>query len=802
MAVNPSVTVGFRDGQLRPSINLAEEICLKIGVATDGPYNVPLRCSSLNSVLRFRHGPVVRSAAPHVDYSGVCYVMRCKASINGSIGSATKTPGPNVVASAGSLSLSLMSYSLHTQVADGAALDVSTGWVKPGAPMRMKITVGAGAVAHTQTVTYINSAGDTVSEDVAVTAAGSFYTTGDVAQVIRVVTNVDPQGTCDYDCVFTSPADRYNMRLECVTGGVLGVTGGTTPVCRLSLDGGVTYGRNFSLASDGVKEILTYAGGLTAQATGQKATVSAGSISQVNYGAIRVAGATTPGDIVYNLKVSGVTVTHVVGAGDATRSIAVVGTAITVTPARTGGVVDGTETANAIVTALLADAGAAALVTPVAVGAGTGLLAAAASAGAANGGLTVTERVEGVRFRVVNGGASQSRSVSVSGKDVTFYVDTDANGAQTTTASTAETAIMANSSAAALLLVDATGTGATIVGALGSWLTLAPSVATGDYWTWTTTPPKWSNADLAESIAALLRNERALSAFSVAHIVGESTDTDNVTMAGFVTSAASTKRQYKTVVAEGTYMGSTAETTWANTLKSDFATKSPYVGLCAGEVNTVNSAYGTVDRMNCATPYVARLMICPISELPSHVDCVTILGTKNALDGTIVRSNDGDMPLWQTEDTLADLNLNNFVTLRTHPGRTGIYVRQGLQFTTDGSSFTFVTNRRIANVAAALAYDEGLRFLNDNLLIDPVTGELAELECQKLEAQIGGRLRKKLVGSDRGRQHCSAVSFTVARGENFGGPGGTGNVTGSVNIVPRVPITSFSIDVGFDPVTL
>ena len=204
------------------------------------------------------------------------------------------------------------------------------------------------------------------------------------------------------------------------------------------------------------------------------------------------------------------------------------------------------------------------MVTPVAVGAGTGLLAAAASAGAANGGLTVTERVEGVRFRVVNGGASQTRSISVSGKDVTFYVDTDANGAQTTTASTAETAIMANSSAAALLLVDATGTGATIVGALGSWLTLAPSVATGDYWTWTTTPPKWSNADLAESIAALLRNESALSAFSVAHIVGESTDTDNVTMAGFVTSAASQKRQYKTVVAEGTYMGSTAETTWAS----------------------------------------------------------------------------------------------------------------------------------------------------------------------------------------------------------------------------------------------
>lgn len=797
MAVNPSVTVGFRDGQIRPSINLAEEICLKIGVATDGPYNVPLRCSSLTSALRFRHGPLVRSAAPHVDYSGVCYMMRCRASTNGAIGSATKTPGADVVASAGSLSLSLMSYSLHTQVADGAALDVSTGWVRPGAPMRMRITVGAGGVAHTQTVTYINSAGDTVSEAVSASGAGTFYTTGDVAQVIRVVTNVDPEGVCDYDCVFTSPADRYNMRFACVTGGVLGVTGGTTPVCKLSLDGGVTYGRNFSLASTGILEILSYAGGLTAQATGQKATFAAGSISQVNYGAIRVAGATTPGDIVYNLK-STATVTHVVSGLNTALSVGVIGTAITVNSA-TDGAGAATTTANDAVAAVLASAAAAALVTPVAVGAGTGLLAAAVSAGATNGGLTVTERVEGVRFRVVNAGASQTRSIAVSGKDVTFYVDTDANGAQTTTAATAETAIMANSAAAALLLVDATGTGATIVGTLGTWLTLAPSIATGDVWTWTTTPPKWSNADLAESITALLANESALSAFSVLHVVGESTDTDNVTMAGFVTSAASTKRQYKTVVAEATYMGSTSETTWATALKTDFATKSPYVGLCAGEVNTINSAYGTVDRANCAAAYVARLMICPISELPSHVDCVTILGTKNSLDGVIVRPNDGDMPLWQTEDTLADLNTNNFVTLRTHPGRSGIYVRQGLQFTTDGSTFTFVTNRRIANVAAALAYDEGLRFLNDNLIIDPVTGELSEIECQKLESQIGGRLRKKLVGSDRGRQHCSVVSFTVARGEDFAS---NGTVTGSVNITPRVPVTTFSIGVGFDPVTL
>ena len=797
MATNPSVSVSFRDGSILSPINLAEELVLKIGVATDGPYNVPRRCSSLNSVLRFRHGPVVRSAAHHTDYSGTMYIMRCKASQNGSIGSVTKTPGAGYLASLGSLTLALQSYTLHSQVAAGAALDVSTGWVTPGAPMKMTITVaGGGAVAHTQTVTYVNSAGDTVSETVSISGAGTFLTTGDVAQVLRVVSNIDPGGTSDYACVWTTPGDRYNAKLVCTTGGPLGVTGGTTPVCKLSLDGGITYGRSFSLASDGIFEVMTYAGGLTAQSTGMKATVSAGSITQTTYGAIRVAGATTAGDIVYNLKVSGVTVTHVVGAGDAARSIGVVGTAITVTPARTAGVVDATETGTNIVAAILASAAAAALVTPTVVGAGTGLLAAAALAGASNGGVTTAAKVEGVRFRIVNGGASQEESVVVSGKDVTYYPATDANGAQTSTASNAKTKLNAYASASALLVADVTGTGGSIVGALGTYISLPVSVATGDTFVWTTTPPKWTNADLSETFTALLANEAALSSFSVVHIVGESSDTDDATIATFVTNAQAQKRQYKTAVVEGTYMGSTGESTWATTLKTAFATKSAYYGVAAGEANCLNSAYGTVDRMNVATPYVARLMICPISELPSHVDCETILGTKNALDGVQVRPNDGDPPLWQSEDTLADLNDNNFITLRTHPGRSGIYVRQGLQFTTNGSDYTYVTNRRIANVAAALAYDEGLRFLNANLLADPATGQLAEIECQKFEAQIGNRLRKKLVGSDKGRQHCSALAFTVVRGDNYVS---NGQINGQINIVPRAPATTISISVGFSP---
>ena len=99
MASNPSVSIGFIDGGLNQALNLGEEVVLKLGVASAGPYLLPTRATSLNSVLRYKHGPMVRSGAHHFDYSGIQYLMRMRASTLGTIGSVTKTPGASVLAS-------------------------------------------------------------------------------------------------------------------------------------------------------------------------------------------------------------------------------------------------------------------------------------------------------------------------------------------------------------------------------------------------------------------------------------------------------------------------------------------------------------------------------------------------------------------------------------------------------------------------------------------------------------------------------------------------------------------------------
>jgi flagellin len=108
-----------------------------------------------------------------------------------------------------------------------------------------------------------------------------------------------------------------------------------------------------------------------------------------------------------------VTVNFVAGAGTAARSIAVNGTAITVTLATTGGVVNGTETATSIAASIAGNAQASSLVTVANAGAsnGTGVVVDSAGAqtltGGVNGVITLSSSDFGskqfVGIQVLNG---------------------------------------------------------------------------------------------------------------------------------------------------------------------------------------------------------------------------------------------------------------------------------------------------------------------------------------------------------------------------------------------------------------
>lgn len=806
MAVNPSASIIFLDGQLDAQINLATSVAIKLGAATGGPLLRPTFVSQTSSVLAFLQGPLVASGANHVTYSGGVYLLRTNASTLGSIGSVTKTPATTSPASLASMSVALTSYTLHSTVDASTASSktlsdaaCAVGWTAPSAPLQLTIASGAGTVAHTQTVTYVDTNGDVQTGVVSITAAGSVTTSFAtfIASVVSIVFSVAPVGTQAYAAAFTTPADRYYFRVKTISGGVLGVSGGTTPRIQLSLDDGLTYSRTLSLASSGVMELLTYAGGLTPQATGVTATFSPATTYQEIYGSLRVAGATTPGDTVFTKKVAAAVTVAVVISGMSTAfSVGVVGNAITVNSATDGGGA-ATTTANDVVAGILASTAASALVSVVAVGAGTGLVAALAATGFANSNVDYTPKVEYVQVKHGDPGPSNATlQVSVVGTQITVYPVTDANGIQTSTAAQVAAAVNASATASLLVTADDTGSGAGIVGMQDVFTALPVSLATGDQFTFSTTPPQWNAADLAEALEVLRTNDTALDSFSVMHVIGAAADSDVQNTQTWLDNLASTKRKFKAAYHETTFMGATAESTWlASTLAGYTPVDTdPKVGLGAGEVNTLNPANATIDRRNVTTAYMSRLMICSMSELPSHVDCETDLGIQNSLNGVATRPSTAAtvMPLWQSDDTLVTLNNSNFVTLRTLPGRTGIYVRQGLMYTIDGDDYIFVTNRRTADAVAAVAYDEIIRNLNANMLVDPNTGQLAEIEVKRIESQVEGRVQRDIMGG--ARQHISGVRCVIDRGTNFQT---TGRITGELRIVGRTPAVEIVLRLGY-----
>lgn len=158
---------------------------------------------------------------------------------------------------------------------------------------------------------------------------------------------------------------------------------------------------------------------------------------------------------------SPISVSYVAGAGTAARSIGVVGNAITVTLATTGGVIDATETATNIAAAINANGSAGALVSASTVGAGgAGLVAAVGStnlAAVSNSGLQfVAKRVQAdgtnpISVNFVAGAGTAARSVAVVGNAITVTLATTAGVVNNTeTATSIASYINTNGSAGAI----------------------------------------------------------------------------------------------------------------------------------------------------------------------------------------------------------------------------------------------------------------------------------------------------------------------------------------------------------------
>lgn len=807
----PSLSIRELNTGLGNTPDVGEGVTLKVGVASAGPFLKPYAASTLATINSFGVGPLVSSAGPHQEASGLKqYLFRVVGSIAGTFGTVTKSPVTNP-ASPSSLTLSAAIFSARADgnpLPGGAVLNVTTGFTDPPSPLPLKIVIGAGGVAHTVTLAYYDSEGVQKSATIAISGVGTFTTAAgaDVKSIISYVTSIDPVGTSTLSWDYAGPLDRFDhLKWQVSRGGQINVTGAQTPLVRYSFDNGITYSPAFQVPSTGVLDIYTYPGGATRWHTGIRATWTQGTVSSSLYGSVRSTGATVNGDLDWTMGTA--TATIAIVDGGVSPVFTVVGNAVTLTTPVA------TTTANAVVTFFNTDTSAGTLQarqilhSVQAIGTGAGFLAAFAATGAANGGIAWTAKVPGVRIRQVVAGVSVTETITVAGLDVTIVSATDANGAPTSTPNSvlATLALAVHADAQALLSGVASGTGAGLIGSWSTYIALRMAMEQGDEWTSYTTPPLASASDLQAGLNTLKSNfKKVLSNIEHVHVVQD--NADNVPYQNFVTWLTAVKRDLK-IPLWGTMQGLynlpasySSEALWSNAFIS--ALPSPrsslgYVDLEGGEVDTLVTLYGCQLAMNVATLDVARVMNCIISKSPNQTRCSTKAGTQFALPGSglhTVAGTEEKQALWEGDESLNELHAQNVTTCRTIPEYDGVFIRQTLCYVDDGNSFIFHERRRVMNRAYRRVTRSLIVFLNASLLTNLTTGALAEIEAQQIEGAVTADLNSGGLLNDQNVNHVSAFKFQVSRVEQTAK---TLTVVWALQIVPLAKVLTLSGDIGF-----
>lgn len=273
----------------------------------------------------------------------------------------------------------------------------------------------------------------------------------------------------------------------------------------------------------------------------------------------------------------------------------------------------------------------------------------------------------------------------------------------------------------------------------------------GTKYTFTTTAPAWDGNALIAGIQAMTADRDIANLFSGYHCVGPADGTIFVSVDSQLTTDETQNILYKWAYLETVRMDSTAEATWEAALRASFTSTSMRVGVIADDMNIENKAYGTFDRANWGSVYIARLMACPISESPAHVKGDTVFGTKTNLQGVT--------KLYQTMTSTVPLTGANFVTARQFPTRTGFYVTKGILKAPENSDYKEIKNRRVMDVALTIGYDAFLDYLQASPLADPRTSRLASTEANKIASEVMAKERIALLAGSR--QHVSGLDVYV-----------------------------------------
>lgn len=312
----------------------------------------------------------------------------------------------------------------------------------------------------------------------------------------------------------------------------------------------------------------------------------------------------------------------------------------------------------------------------------------------------------------------------------------------------------------------------------GLMLSLASTMVAGDTYSFTTTPPGYSNSDLTAAFTPVLADPRLW--FS-AHIVGAASSVANaaIQMATVDSQLATAANNYRFAAA----LIEVPPDTDGNIISGFAASSTLRVGACPGTSATVSPLNGRVLQRNSAWQVAARE-----AKVAPNVDVGRVLdGPLSAIPGALPS---GASPLSRDEAATPALDVARLNTLRTYRGRNGFFITQGRNVAPAGSDYTYRTNRRVMDLACAAARNALLQFVNNNVRVDSTTGFIIEIDARYVEQAVDSAVRAAVIQPG----YASDCQITVNRSTNILS---TGNLPVTVRITPVGYTRQISLDIGF-----
>ncbi len=293
----------------------------------------------------------------------------------------------------------------------------------------------------------------------------------------------------------------------------------------------------------------------------------------------------------------------------------------------------------------------------------------------------------------------------------------------------------------------------------------------GDTYTFRTSAPGYSLSDLNAALDALFSQVQLR--YQFVHVVGAATPTVAAAVDARMGEAAAQHRYIWALL--------DAEDKSDNQLRSDWASfASTRVGVGAGYAEIASPITGRVHRRPISWLWAGRRAARPAQEDVGRVASGPLVGV---------------VKLHRDEYVSPGLDEARFTTARTYPAYAGYYLTQGRLMAPPGSDFELDQYRSVMDLACTVAYQAGLRFVNEAIRVDPATGGIAERDAARVEGYIAGMLRAALKGKVSEIEGQPAVRVTVDRTENILS---SRRLPVSIAIIPLGYAKFISVEIGFE----